>query len=52
MMQPSTENLTFDGVAKDLSSPLRHYLERLAGDPSTAEDLLQETLVKIDRKGK
>ena len=49
MMQPSTENLTFDGVAKDLSSPLRHYLERLAGDPSTAEDLLQETLVKIDR---
>jgi RNA polymerase sigma-70 factor (ECF subfamily) len=48
-MQPSTEKPTFEGVAKDLSRPLRRYLERLAGDPSTAEDLLQETLVKIDR---
>jgi len=49
MMQASAENLTFEGVAKDLSSPPRRYLERLAGDPSTAEDLLQETLVKINR---
>ena len=48
-MQPSIEGLTFDGVAKDLSDPLRRYLERLAGDKATAEDLLQETLVKIDR---
>ncbi len=48
-MQLSTQGLTFDGVAKDLSDPLRRYLERLAGDPSTAEDILQETLLKINR---
>ncbi len=49
MTEPSTETPTFEDVATDLSSPLRRYLERLARDPSTAEDLLQETLVKIDR---
>jgi RNA polymerase sigma-70 factor (ECF subfamily) len=36
-------------VAKDLSGPLRRYLERLVGDPSTADDLLQDTLLKIAR---
>ena len=48
-MQLSTQDLRFDGVAKDLSDPLRRYLERLAGAKATAEDLLQETLVKINR---
>ncbi len=49
MTSSSTETLSFEGVARELSTPLRRYLERLAGDPSTAEDLLQETLVKIAR---
>lgn len=49
MTSSSTESLSFDGVARELSSPLRRYLERLTGDPSAAEDLLQETLVKIAR---
>jgi RNA polymerase sigma-70 factor (ECF subfamily) len=45
----STETLSFEGVAEELSNPLRSYLERLAGNRATAEDLLQETLVKIAR---
>ena len=49
MTQASTESLTFERVAEELSNPLRRYLERLAGDRATAEDFLQETLVKIAR---
>jgi len=45
----STETLSFEGVAHELSNPLRRYLERLTGNHATAEDLLQETLVKIAR---
>lgn len=40
---------TFEDVAEDLSEPLRRYLERLCGNRSTADDLLQETLLKIAR---
>jgi len=47
--QPSTEALSFEGVAQEMSNPLRRYLERLTGNHSTAEDLLQETMVKISR---
>lgn len=49
MTQASTQTPTFEGVALDLSDPLRRYLERLTGNHATAEDLLQETLVKIAR---
>ena len=49
MTSSSTESLSFEGVARELSSPLERYLERLTGDHATAEDLLQETLVKIAR---
>jgi RNA polymerase sigma-70 factor (ECF subfamily) len=49
MTSSSTGTSSFDSVARELSSPLRRYLERLSGDPSTAEDLLQETLVKMAR---
>ena len=45
----STESLSFEDVANELSSPLRRFLERLAGNHATAEDLLQETLVKVAR---
>jgi RNA polymerase sigma-70 factor (ECF subfamily) len=39
----------FAELAKRLTPDLRRYLQRYVGDPSTAEDLLQETLVRIDR---
>ena len=49
MARATTEGLTFEKVERELSDPLRRYLERLTGDRSTAEDLLQETLVKVAR---
>jgi len=39
----------FEDVAEELSEPLRRYLERLVGDSSIADDLLQDTLLKIAR---
>ena len=39
----------FEDVAQEFSGPLRRYLERLAGNRATADDLLQETLLKIAR---
>jgi RNA polymerase sigma-70 factor (ECF subfamily) len=44
-LEPS--QLSFEDVAQELSDPLRRYLERLVGDRATADDLLQETLLKI-----
>jgi len=40
---------SFADLAERLTPDLRRYLLRYVGDPSTAEDLLQETLVRIDR---
>ncbi len=48
-MPDEASHPSFEDVATELSSPLQHYLERLSGDRSTAEDLLQETLLKIAR---
>jgi len=36
-------------VVAELSEPLLRYLERYVGDRAVAEDLLQETLIRIDR---
>ncbi len=36
-------------VARELSAPLRRYLARYVGDPALADDLLQETLIRITR---
>jgi RNA polymerase sigma-70 factor (ECF subfamily) len=36
-------------VAKELSEPLRRYLERYSGSHVLAEDLLQETLIRVVR---
>ena len=36
-------------VVRDLSPGLSAYLERMVGDPATAEDLLQESLIKISK---
>jgi RNA polymerase sigma-70 factor (ECF subfamily) len=39
----------FEELARELSAPLLRYLQRLAGNPATAHDLLQETLARIAR---
>lgn len=36
-------------VAADLSEPLRRYLQRYCGSPTLADDLLQETLIRVVR---
>jgi RNA polymerase sigma-70 factor (ECF subfamily) len=36
-------------VAEELSPPLLRYLRRYVGDPDLAEDLLQETLIRVTR---
>jgi RNA polymerase sigma-70 factor (ECF subfamily) len=48
-MDVEASRVPFEDVAQELSDPLRRYLERLVGDRATADDLLQETLLKIAR---
>jgi len=48
-MKTHHPTVAFEDVAEELSEPLRRYLERLVGDRATADDLLQETLLKIAR---
>jgi len=45
-MTPVRE-LSFDALAQELSQPLLRYLRRCVGDPGVAEDLLQETLIRV-----
>ena len=49
IMDPEPSRFVFEDVAQELSGPLRRYLERLVGNRATADDLLQETLLKIAR---
>jgi RNA polymerase sigma-70 factor (ECF subfamily) len=48
-MDPELSSVVFEDVEEELSGPLRRYLERLVGDRATADDLLQDTLLKIAR---
>jgi RNA polymerase sigma-70 factor (ECF subfamily) len=48
-MSQETSPVVFEDVAEELSGPLQRYLQRLVGDPATADDRLQETLLKIAR---
>ena len=48
-MGTESARFVFEDVAQELSDPLRRYLERLVGNRATADDLVQETLVKIAR---
>ena len=48
-MDAEPSRLVFEDVAEELSGPLRRYLQRLVGDRATADDLLQDTLLKIAR---
>ncbi len=45
----STSTCDFERVAQDLSGPLGAYLMRQVGRPDVAEELLQETLIRIER---
>jgi RNA polymerase sigma-70 factor (ECF subfamily) len=49
MSDNPSEDLSFEGVAETLSGPLQRYLERMVGNRATADDLLQETLLRIAR---
>jgi RNA polymerase sigma-70 factor (ECF subfamily) len=49
IMDLESSPIVFEDVAQELSGPLRRYLERLVGNRATADDLLQETLLKIAR---
>ena len=40
---------SFAALARELTPALLRYLQRYAGDRAVAEDLLQETLVRIER---
>lgn len=48
-MEDSTQASPLERIANELSRPLLHYLRRYAGDSDLAEDLLQETLIRIGR---
>ncbi len=48
-MDIETSRIEFEDVSQELSGPLRRYLERLVGNRATADDLLQETLLKVAR---
>ena len=39
----------FEDAARDLSPPVMRYLERYVGNCSVAEDLLQETLIRMNK---
>jgi RNA polymerase sigma-70 factor, ECF subfamily len=40
---------TFDAVARELASSILHFLERYVGNWAVAEDLLQETLIRMNK---
>ncbi len=48
-MDAELSRVVFEDVEEELSEPLRRYLQRLVGNRATAEDLLQETMLKIAR---
>ena len=46
-MQPPREEPPLAQIAEELSGPLLRYLQRYVGERTVAEDLLQETLIRI-----
>lgn len=42
-----SQQQSFNALARELSQPLLRYLRRCVGDPATAEELLQETLIRV-----
>jgi RNA polymerase sigma-70 factor (ECF subfamily) len=48
-MDPDLSSVVFEDVEEQLSGPLQRYLQRLVGNDATADDLLQDTMLKIAR---
>jgi RNA polymerase sigma-70 factor, ECF subfamily len=48
-VRPREQKHSFEALAQELGQPLLRYLRRLVGDQTVADDLLQETLVRIAR---
>jgi len=48
-MNSEPSSIGFEEVVGELAEPLRRYLERLVGNRATADELLQDTLLKIAR---
>jgi len=48
-MQLLSQSPSLEQLAEELSTPLRRYLGRFVGNPTVAEDLLQETFIRIGR---
>lgn len=48
-MEHLTQQPSFEQLAAELSPVLSHYLRRYVGDQTLADDLLQETLIRIAR---
>lgn len=48
-MNAVNEALEFETLARDLAQPVMRYLERYTGNRAVAEDLWQETLLRIHR---
>jgi RNA polymerase sigma-70 factor (ECF subfamily) len=46
-MEPSSQPVGFRQIADELSAPLLRYLQRNVGEHGLAEDLLQETLIRV-----
>ncbi len=49
MSEREPRDMSFEAVIEDLGPALRSYLERMVGDPTLADDLFQETSIKIAR---
>ena len=48
-MEPSAPQPSIEKIVEVLSQPLLRYLQRYTGERSVADDLLQETLIRIAR---
>lgn len=49
MQGDSGDGQAFEDLFRELANPLARYLQRLAGNHAAAEDLLQETYIRIAR---
>lgn len=48
-MTSAARQPTLDATARELASSILHFLDRLVGNRAVAEELLQETLIRMDK---
>ena len=48
-MNGAEKPLSVEDLARELAQPMKRYLARYVGDPGVAEDLWQETLIRMHR---